>query len=172
MKNVGEPCAGEPHARFDGEEKRSQGHRASPSPYAMPAPTRPPDGLLIVQPDRAVRKAKIRADWATLGEYHFDMRRARIRVEAVAIVLAALFAVGPAGVASAGCSGFGPYADTSCGSTSNGDPSQSGSSSWPPDANSGDSWPPSINSSSGGGSTSSGGGSTHATPIVPVSAGP
>jgi hypothetical protein len=110
------------------------------------------------------------------------MRRARIRAGAVAIVVAALFALGPAGVASAGCSGFGPYDASSCGSNSNGDPSQSGgsSSSWPPDTDSGlNSWPPSMKSSSGGGSTSSGGGSTssgggstHATPIVPVSTGP
>jgi hypothetical protein len=105
-----------------------------------------------------------------LGEYHFGMRRARLRAEAAATLVAALFAVGPAGVASAGCSGFGPYDSSSCGST---DPAQSGGgSSWPPDTNSGSGWPPSINSSAGGGSPSSGGGSTHATPIVPVSTGP
>jgi hypothetical protein len=35
VKNVGEPCAGKPHARFDGEglETEPTGHRASPSPY-------------------------------------------------------------------------------------------------------------------------------------------
>ena len=37
VKDVGEPCAGEPHARFDGEglETEASGHRASPSPYPL-----------------------------------------------------------------------------------------------------------------------------------------
>jgi len=96
--------------------------------------------------------------------------------------VAVLFAVGPAGVASAdACGGFGPYGGANCGPNNNnytGDLSQSGGSSWPPEADSGDSWPPAIKSGSGGGSTGSGGGSTGsgggstpATPIVPVSSG-
>ena len=98
----------------------------------------------------------------------------RSRLWAAAIIVAALFAVGPTGVAGADpCGGFGPYSGSNCGpnNNNNGDLSQSGGSSWPPDTNSGYTWPPSINSSSGGVSTSSGGGSTHATPIVPVSSG-
>jgi hypothetical protein len=41
VKHVGEPCAGEPHARFDGGwlETEPQGHRASRLPY-QPKPQR------------------------------------------------------------------------------------------------------------------------------------
>ncbi len=97
-----------------------------------------------------------------------------MRAEAVAAVVAALFAVGPAGVASADlCGGFGPgYMGGNCGPYNNGS-SQSDNSSWPPGINSGSgggitsdtpSWPPGI-------SFGSGGASTPATPIVPVSSG-
>ena len=44
VKNVGEPCAGEPHARFDGgrEETRPVGYAARPRrlPSTRPLPTR------------------------------------------------------------------------------------------------------------------------------------
>ena len=38
VNDVGEPCAGEPHARFDGrglETEHQRCHRASPRPYTL-----------------------------------------------------------------------------------------------------------------------------------------
>jgi len=44
VKNVGEPCAGEPHARFDaaaGGNQASRQDRAAPAPPADPTLTEP-----------------------------------------------------------------------------------------------------------------------------------
>jgi hypothetical protein len=90
------------------------------------------------------------------------MRRARIPARALAIVVAAPFAVAPAGMAGADVCGFyGPGfgGPGYCGPPYNnigGEVSQSDSS-----------WPPGFNYVSG-----SAGGTTPATPIVPVASGP
>ena len=100
---------------------------------------------------------------ATLAEYHFGMRRARVPAVALATVVAALFAVAPVGVASADiCGGFGPgfIGPGNCWPSDNntgGDSSQSGTSSWPPGMTYG---------------SGNSGGSTPSTPIVPVASGP
>jgi hypothetical protein len=37
MKHVGEPCAGEPHARFDGGWLETGAHRTAPAAYPVTA---------------------------------------------------------------------------------------------------------------------------------------
>jgi hypothetical protein len=86
-----------------------------------------------------------------------------VRAEAVAVAVAALFAVSSAAVANAdnNCGGFGPgiLGTDNCGPADNNDNGRSSSQS-------GDSsWPPGLDYDSGGGSSSD-------SPIVPAESGP
>jgi hypothetical protein len=45
VKNVGEPCAGEPHARFDWGAGGTRSQSASPRDTGRLSPTRPPSEL-------------------------------------------------------------------------------------------------------------------------------
>ena len=52
VKDVGEPCAGEPHARFDGgreETGASRPRRAEPGASRLPDTTSTSDGLTLVK---------------------------------------------------------------------------------------------------------------------------
>ena len=42
VKNVGEPCAGEPHARIDGGREETRNQSATPREPRRLSPTRPP----------------------------------------------------------------------------------------------------------------------------------
>ena len=44
VKNVGEPCAGEPHARFDGEGLETEPPATAPAPHPTPSKPESVDG--------------------------------------------------------------------------------------------------------------------------------
>ena len=71
MKDVGEPCAGEPHARFDGEGwKRSSRYRASPSPNQPRKLTHPPFSHYLQQYHQIpTEDSKVSTTGVVMGTY-------------------------------------------------------------------------------------------------------